>query len=278
MKLLPTTPESDFIMHARFYHPAEMDIGQLIELSLENKHHATRVLRLRKGNPVTLFNGRGGEFSGYIDHITKSHTIVRIEAYHDKECESPLHIELAQALCVNEKMDWIIQKAVELGVTCIQPVMTARSIVHLSDERSSKRLQHWHRIVIAACEQCGRNRLPYIMPLITLPEWLSRKKANRSSNDLHLVLSTTTTQGLRNITAPLLNTNVALVIGPEGGFTEDEEAAILHAGFLSIRLGQRILRTETAALAAIAALQALWGDYDGSHQESSITGNHEYID
>ncbi|MBL8498555.1 16S rRNA (uracil(1498)-N(3))-methyltransferase [Nitrosomonas sp. JL21] len=251
-------------MHARFYHPAEMSMGQVLELSHENKHHATRVLRLKKGNPVTLFNGRGGEFFGHIDHITKSSTTVRIESYHNKECESPLHIELAQAICVNEKMDWIIQKAVELGVTCIQPVMTTRSIVHLSDERSSKRLQHWHKIVIASCEQCGRNRLPDMKSLITLPQWLSHKKTNCSSNDLHLMLSPITTQSLRNIAAPSLNTNVALVIGPEGGFTEDEEAAISQAGFLPIRLGQRILRTETAALAAIAALQALWGDYAGS--------------
>lgn len=265
-------------MHARFYHPAEMGIGQLIELSLENKHHATRVLRLKKGNPITLFNGLGGEFFGRIDHITKSHTIVCIEAYHDKERESSLHIELAQALCVNEKMDWIIQKAVELGVTRIQPTMTSRSIVHLSDERSSRRLQHWHRIVISACEQCGRNLLPHMAPLITLPEWLSHKKNTRSPNDLHLMLSTVTSQGLRNITAPSTNANIALVIGPEGGFTEDEEAAILHAGFLPTHLGQRILRTETAALAAIAALQALWGDFDGSLEKSSITGNHEYID
>jgi len=265
-------------MRARFYHPAEMSIGQLVELSLENKHHATRVLRLKKGNPIILFNGRGGEFSGHIDHITRSSTIACIEAYHDEECESSLHIELAQALCVNEKMDWIVQKAVELGAACIQPVMTARSIVHLSDERSSKRLQHWHKIVIAACEQCGRNRLPEILPLITLPEWLSRKKTNYSSKDLHLVLSTTTTQSLRNIAAPSAHANVALVIGPEGGFTEDEEAAIFHAGFLPLRLGQRVMRTETAALAAIAALQAVWGDYAGSHEKSSIIDSHEYID
>lgn len=267
MRLL-LTPKPDLTMHARFYHSAEIGIGQLIEFSLENKHHATRVLRLKKGHSVTLFNGRGGEFLGYIDHITKSSTTVRIEAYHDKECESSLHIELAQALCVNEKMDWIIQKAVELGVTRIQPVMTARSIVHLSDERSSRRLQHWHKIVIAACEQCGRNRLPHMLPLIPLPEWLSHKKTNHSPNDLHLVFSTTATHGLRNIAAPSINAHVSMVIGPEGGFTEDEETAILHTEFIPIRLGPRILRTETAALAALAALQAVWGDYDGSHEKT----------
>ncbi|SFE94431.1 16S rRNA (uracil(1498)-N(3))-methyltransferase [Nitrosomonas sp. Nm166] len=248
-------------MHTRFYHPAEITVGQLTELSVENKHHAARVLRLRRGDSITLFNGNGGEFSAHIDNISKSSTTVLIDHYHDTDCESPLHIELAQAICVNEKMDWIIQKAVELGVTCIQPLSTARSIVHLSGERSTKRLQHWQKIVISACEQCGRNHLPQVFPLISLPEWLSQKKTSKSLHDLHLMLSTTATESLRNIPKPPVNAHVALVIGPEGGFTQEEETAILHVGFIPLRLGKRILRTESAALAAIAALQTLWGDY-----------------
>lgn len=249
-------------MHARFYHPAIIAIGQLIELSVENKHHAARVLRLKKGDSITLFNGNGGEFSAHIETIRKSSTTVLIDAHHDIDCESPLHIELAQALCVNEKMDWIIQKAVELGVTCIQPVTTARSIVHLSEERSAKRLQHWQRIVISACEQCGRNHLPPVLPLITLPQWLSQKKITRSTHDVHFMLSTTATEGLRAFPKPPAgDANLALIVGPEGGFTQEEETAILHSGFIPLRLGKRVLRTESAALAAIAALQALWGDY-----------------
>lgn len=248
-------------MHARFYHSAEIVIGQLIELSAENKHHAARVLRLRKGDSITLFNGNGGEFSAHIENISKSGTTVLINTYHAIECESPLHIELAQAICINEKMDWIIQKTVELGVAYIQPITTARSIVHLSDERSSKRLQHWQKIIVSACEQCGRNHLPHILPLISLPEWLSKKKTGKSSGDLCLMLSTTATEGLKGISKPPIGANLALVIGPEGGFTQEEEAAILHTGFIPLRLGKRILRTESAALAAIAALQALWGDY-----------------
>lgn len=248
-------------MHARFYHPAEITIGQLIELSVENIHHAARVLRLKKGDAVTLFSGHSGEFSGYIENISKSSTTVLIEAYHDIDCESPLDITLAQAICVNEKMDWIIQKAVELGVTCIQPVSTIRSIVHLSDERSSKRLQHWQKIIISACEQCGRNHLPQISPLISLPEWLSQKKTTQSSHDLNFMLSTTASESLRNIAQPPASAHLALVIGPEGGFTQEEEMAILHTGFIPVRLGKRILRTESAALATISALQTLWGDY-----------------
>ena len=248
-------------MHARFYHPDEIAIGRMTELSAENKHHAARVLRLKKGDPVTLFNGHGGEFSAHIEVISKSSTAVLIDAYHDIERESPLHVELAQSICVNEKMDWIIQKSVESGVTRIQPVTTARSIVHLSDERSSRRLQHWQKIVISACEQCGRNRIPQIFPLITLPQWLSQKKTGKSPHDLCFMLSTTAAQGLRDIPKPSADANLALVIGPEGGFTPEEEAAILHSGFIPLRLGKRILRTESAALAATAALQTLWGDY-----------------
>ena len=248
-------------MHARFYHPAEIAIGQLIELSVENKHHAARVLRLKEGDAITLFNGHSGEFSAHIENISKSNTTVLIDAYQDMDCESPLNITLAQAICVNEKMDWIIQKAVELGVTCIQPVSTVRSIVHLSDERSSKRLQHWQKIIISACEQCGRNHLPQILPLISLPEWLSQKKTTQSSHDLNFMLSTTAVESLRNIPQPSVSAHIALVIGPEGGFTQEEEIAILHTGFIPVRLGKRILRTESAALAAISALQTLWGDF-----------------
>lgn len=248
-------------MHARFYHPEEITVGQMIALSAENKHHAARVLRLRDGDLVTLFNGHGGEFCARIDSIRKDNIAVLVDSYQDIDRESPLHIELAQAICVNEKMDWIIQKSVELGVSSIQPVSTARSIVHLSDERSGKRLQHWQKIVISACEQCGRNQVPQIYPLITLPEWLSRKKMHRTTQDILIMLSTTAAQSLKDLPEPAADAKVALVIGPEGGFTEEEELAIEHSGFAPMHLGSRILRTESAALAAIAAMQALWGDY-----------------
>ena len=248
-------------MHPRFHHPTEITIGQIVELSTENRHHATRVLRLKNRDAITLFSGSGGEFSAHIVNISKSSTTVLIDAYQEIECESPLQIELVQAICINEKMDWIIQKAVELGVTRIQSITTDRSIVHLSDERSSKRLQHWQKIIISACEQCGRNQLPQILPLITLPEWLSQKKTKQSLHDLNLILSPTAPRNLRNIPQPPVNAHIALMIGPEGGFTQDEEVAILHTDFIPVRLGKRILRTESAALAAISALQTLWGDF-----------------
>lgn len=248
-------------MHARFYHPEKITTGQHIELSDENKHHAARVLRLKVGDTITLFTGQSGEFSAQIEAITKSSTAVLVQSYHDINRESPLTVELAQAICVNEKMDWIIQKAVELGVSSIQPLATTRSVVHLSDERAAKRLQHWKKIIISACEQCGRNRLPEIFPLVDLPHWLSQKKVAAPGRETRLVLSTRTTEGLKQIPQPPADSGVIISVGPEGGFTPEEETAMLHAHFMPLHLGQRIFRTETAALAAIAAMQALWGDY-----------------
>lgn len=162
-------------MQARFYQPINTTIGQLIELSDENKHHITRVLRLRKGDSITLFNGKEGEFSARIESITNSQVTALIESFHDENRESPLTIELAQALCANEKMAWIIQKAVELGVNRIQPIVTERCVIQLSSERANKRMEHWKKIIISACEQSGRNYLPDIFPLVSLPSWLSQK-------------------------------------------------------------------------------------------------------
>ncbi len=253
-------PRSDLIMHARFYHPAEIVIGKIVELSSDNKHHAMRVLRLKKGDSITLFNGHGGEYSAHIETINRSTTTAVIEDYYDKERESPLTIELVQAICVNEKMDWIIQKSVELGVTSIQPISTTRSIVHLSDERACKRLQHWQKVIISACEQCGRNLVPQVLPLSSLSDWLSQKKSH-PIHDVRLLLIASAITRLRDIAKPTGTAGTSLLVGPEGGFTSEEEAAILHTGFVPIRLGKRTLRTESVALATISALQTLWGDF-----------------
>ncbi len=248
-------------MHARFYHPAEITVGRCIELSQENKHHAVRTLRLRKGDSVTLFNGLGGEFSAYIQEIDNSDVKVLVEGFSVQECESPVVIELAQAICTSEKMDWIIQKAVELGVKRIQPISTERSIVQLSNERASKRLMHWEKIIISACEQSGRNLIPQIFPLISLPKWLDQKQSTHTDREMRLMLSPTSEQYLKNITRPPNNDSITLIIGPEGGFSKTEELSILQGEYTSIRLGNRILRTETAGLAIIAAIQTLWGDF-----------------
>ena len=158
-------------------------------------------------------------------------------------------------------MDWIIQKAVELGVNRIQPISTERSIVQLSNERANKRLVHWEKIIISACEQSGRNLLPKIFPLISLSKWLDQKQSAHTDREMRLMLSPTSEQYLKNITRPPNNDSITLMIGPEGGFSQTEELSILQGEYTSIRLGNRILRTETAGLAIIAAIQTLWGDF-----------------
>ena len=157
---------------SRFYCPIEIATGQIIELPANVAHHAARVLRLEQGDEITLFNGNGGEFSAIIARISKSGTMVEVAEQLDIERESPLNITLVQAVCASEKMDWIVQKGVELGVSRIQPIVTNRSMVKLAGERADKRVRHWQQIVISACEQCGRNRVPQVLPLLSLPDWL----------------------------------------------------------------------------------------------------------
>jgi 16S rRNA (uracil1498-N3)-methyltransferase len=240
--------------------------GQIITLPTNTGHHATRVLRLKQGNKVILFNGEGGEFSGSIHHLDKSASTVILSEFHAIERESPLSISLIQAVCSNEKMDWIIQKSVELGVNCIQPVTANRSVVRLSEERANKRVLHWQQVIIAACEQCGRNRIPKLYPLLTLSDWFNQefesKRNNIENQSIYkLLLSLTANRRLSKFSLPNIDTPLSLLVGPEGGFTTEEEKAAHAMGFVSICLGQRILRTETAALTAIATMQALWGDY-----------------
>ncbi|MDN5753327.1 MAG: 16S rRNA (uracil(1498)-N(3))-methyltransferase [Nitrosospira sp.] len=253
----------------RFYCPGKIAAGEIIELPAGAAHHASRVLRLEQGDELTLFNGNGGEFQAVIVRIGKNGAAVVIEKYLDIERESPLAITLAQAVCVSEKMDWIVQKSVEMGVGRIQPLATKLSMVKLSGERAEKRMKHWQQVVTSACEQCGRNRIPQVLPLISLPVWLGaqlsecRKLSNSSGvpPDSYFMLSPTAKKGLRDFRESPAVTAITLLVGPEGGFTPEEEAAALVAGFIPLRLGERILRTESAALAAVAAMQALWGDY-----------------
>ncbi|MBA0917159.1 MAG: 16S rRNA (uracil(1498)-N(3))-methyltransferase [Nitrosospira sp.] len=251
----------------RFYCPGEITPGRILELPPNAAHHAARVLRLEPGDRVTLFNGSGGEFSTVIASIGKSGTTVTVEEHLAAECESPLDIKLVQAVCANEKMDWIIQKAVEMGVSRIQPIITTRSLIRLSDERADKRLQHWQQIVISACEQCGRNHLPQLLPVLSLSDWLSRQMGEHKilpGESVHnpcFMLLPTSKKRLRDFPEATQCSSLTVMVGPEGGFAPEEEAAALVAGLVPLKLGGRILRTETAALAAVAAMQALWGDY-----------------
>tara|TARA_Y100001936_G_C16068297_1_gene668779 strand:+ start:1678 stop:2445 length:768 start_codon:yes stop_codon:yes gene_type:complete len=252
---------------SRFYYPNQIIVGHLIELPIRPAHHAINVLRLEKGNQIILFNGKGGEFLALIKNINKNSIFVLIEEFRDIERESPLQITLVQSICSNMKMDLIIRKAVELGVNSIQPVVTKRCLVKLSGRRELKRILRWQQIIISACEQCGRNCVPQILSPVAISNWLVRQKSlekelnNGSSGKLYFILSPKATMRLHDFSKKILATELTLLVGPEGGFTSDEYTTAVNTGFSSLRLGDRILRTESAALSAISALQAVWGDY-----------------
>ncbi len=218
-------------------------------------HHAARVLRLRVGDSVTVFNGRGGEYAAVIGKIVRDQVTVEIESHIAVERESPLNVTLVQAVSSGDRMDLTLQKAVELGVACIAPVIGHRSIMRLSGERAEMRVQRWQQVVVAACEQCGRNRVPTVMTMLPISTWFETAEKAQT----RWVLSPRAEHQLRALARPAQA--LQLLVGPEGGFTEEEERAAADAGFVGMRLGPRILRTETAAPAVLAAMQALWGDF-----------------
>lgn len=231
-----------------------MQSGRSLTLPPEAAHHALRVLRLRSGDELVLFDGLGGEYPG---RVVEAKGIVRValEEKRDIEREAPLALTLVQALPAGDKMDWVVQKAVELGAAAIQPVQAKRSVVRLAGERAAKRAAHWRQVAVSACEQSGRNRLPNIGAVVDLPHYLA---GSPDDNETRLLLSPR--PGMRLSALPRPPGTVTLLIGPEGGFDEDEERAALSVGFQAISLGPRVLRTETAGLAAMAAILALWGD------------------
>lgn len=222
--------------------------------------HVARVLRLGVGDALRLFNGRGGEFEATIDSAFRDEVTARIGAHHDTERESPLRIVLLQGIARGEKMDLILQKATELGVHAFVPVKMARSTVRLDERTALARQQHWQAVVASACEQSGRNAVPAVAAPATLSQCLGPAPGLRlllapgeGSRPLSVLLASATPAGG-------LPERVELLVGPEGGFDPAETAAATAAGFQSCRLGPRILRTETAGLAALAALQSLAGD------------------
>ena len=218
-------------------------------------HHAARVLRLREGDALTLFDGRGGERDARVLAIRRDQVEATIVASRAVERESALDLRLVQCLQGGDKMDLTIQKAVELGVSAIVPVAARRSVVRLDAERAGKRLLHWQQVVIAACEQCGRNRIPVVMPVEPLERYLGRPAL---AGLLRLHLSPAATLTAATLPAP---SAVELLVGPEGGLAPEEVLAAEAAGFVGLRLGPRVLRTETAGLAALSALHARWGDF-----------------
>ena len=218
-------------------------------------HHVTRVLRLKPGAMVTLFNGQGGAFAAQLMATDKHTASLRVTAAWPTDVESPLHTTLAQAISRGDRMAYTLQKAVELGVSAIQPLITERGGRDLNPERLARKFHHWQGVVISACEQSGRNRLPDLHPPRSLVKWLRMPIAP----GLRLLLNPAAAQGLRDLAPP--QAGVTLLIGAEGGLEPTEIAQAQAAGFVGVRLGPRVLRTETASLAALAALQTLWGDW-----------------
>ena len=240
----------------RFYCPPPLPFSGSFELPPDAAHHASRVLRLREGNPVELFDGQGNACKGVLSDISGKRALVSEISVDSISRESPLHIILAQALCSSEKMDWIIQKATELGVSEIQPLDTERSVARLSAERAGKRMDHWRQVAISACEQCGRNLLPVIHPPFDIMDWIQSPEYEQAAKYILLPGVDAT---LNSQSPP--QAQILLLIGAEGGFTPYESAGAVRFGFKPIRLGARILRTETAAMAGLTALQTLWGDF-----------------
>jgi 16S rRNA (uracil1498-N3)-methyltransferase len=234
--------------------------GQLInggELSLEGDRarYLGRVLRLTVGDEISVFNGEGGEWSTRIDAMTKSTVTLGIGVQSDPGTESALKIHLVQGISRGERMDFVVQKATELGVKRITPVLTEYGVVKLDAARAEKRRDHWQSIATSACEQSGRTRVPLVDAPMTLRDWFGNKP---TEVDTELILAPGAATSLAGIAAP--QTKVCVLIGPEGGFshTEYEDASV--AEFAAVSLGPRVLRTETAAVAALSIMQSLWGD------------------
>lgn len=217
-------------------------------------HHALRVLRLHEGDALVLFDGQGLEAPGTLMRRGADWTVC-LEAPARVGRESPLRLVLVQALPTADKMDWVLQKAVELGVTAVQPLRAERCVLRLSGERERKRLAHWRQVMIAACEQCGRNVVPQLRPLIDLAHYL----AQPADGVTRLVLDPLVGRSLRSVRST--DGEIHFLVGPEGGWSAHETTACEAAGCVGVTLGPRILRTETAGLAALSAMQALWGDY-----------------
>ncbi len=239
----------------RLYIDANLGPGAACELDADRTRYLTRVLRLRTGDTISVFDGAGNEYRGTLGKITKNSAIVNVGELLETAVESKLRVHLVQGISRGERMDFVVQKATELGVKRITPVLTEYGVVKLDDRRAAKRRDHWQKVAASACEQCGRVRLPLVDTPVSLKNWLGSPPERV---DTQLILKPDGDTPLSAIAAPV--TKVCLLIGPEGGFSDSEYRDAASAGFESVSLGPRILRTETAATAALAILQSRWGD------------------
>ncbi len=246
-------PELPRCAGTRLYCGLALSPGAEIVLPEAAARHAVTVLRLQVGDTLNLFNGEGGEYRATLVAVSKREARVRLTGFEATEHESPVDITLALGISAGERMDYSLQKATELGVSAIQPLATERSVVKLAGERADKRLQHWQHVVVAACEQCGRNRVPVVAPVQRLFAYLAAVDRSKRL----LLLSPDASTPLKRVARA---DAAVLLIGPEGGLAPAEYEAAQAGGFEPVKLGPRILRTETAPVAALAVLQALWGD------------------
>jgi 16S rRNA (uracil1498-N3)-methyltransferase len=237
----------------RFFVAEGLAAGARLPLPEALAHHAVRVVRMHQGDGLVLFDGTGGEWACTLETVTRDQVWVRVGAHSEAERESPLAVILGQGISTGERMDYTLQKAVELGATAIQPLATLRSVVRLDVGRAERKRVHWQQVVAAACEQSGRNRVPTVGEVTDLARWLAHV-----SGSMRLLLDPDANTRLHDLQPP--QGEVVLLAGPEGGFDDKERQAAHAAGFTAVRLGPRVLRTETAALAALSAMQTLWGD------------------
>jgi 16S rRNA (uracil1498-N3)-methyltransferase len=239
---------------SRVHVDTPLAAGQRVAVEGAAANHVARVLRLRAGDAITLFNGTGTEFAGSIAELRRDSVVVEVKEQRAAKRESPLSLTLAQGISRGERMDWILQKATELGGSRIVPLFTERSVVRLDARQAQKKLHHWRGIAIAACEQCGRNTVPEITSPLHIFEFVS----SAASDQTRLLLSPSGEKSIEEVSAAA--SGITVLIGPEGGLTDTEQDVVLRSGFTPVRMGPRILRTETAAIAALTILQHRFGD------------------
>ncbi len=237
----------------RVYVETNLTAGQAVTISDDSFHHLSHVVKHREGDWIHAFDGNGGYFESIIISKNKRSITIKPDVFVKDNRESDLRLTLAQGISRGQKMDFTIQKAVELGIYIFVPVMTERSNVKLDNERSEKRLKHWQKIIINACEQCGRNVLPTILEPVTLDEWVAV-----DTNAMKYVLDPLATMSISGVAQQ--GTEISLICGPEGGLTENEIELSEKSGYSPVSLGPRVLRTETAAISALAIFQSKWGD------------------
>ncbi len=236
----------------RIYIDQALAITDSVLLNESASHYLSKVLRMQEGRELIVFNGQGGEYFAQIKELGKKHVSIQINQFVEANRQSPLDLHLAIGISRGERMDWVLQKATELGVTQIIPLITERTEVKIKGEKQDKKMQHWQQIIISACEQCQRNLLPILQEPQAIDNWLKTV-----STDYRFVLHHRNDQSLSESSAPK---SVTLLIGPEGGLSEEEIILAENEKFQSLRLGPRVLRTETAPIAAISLVQYLWGD------------------